>query len=389
MTRHLFLAGNTLLLAFVLPCFARSEQSSRNRRQLAFQEVVPFSAAQDSSPAPAGMWMSPSEIATLPLSGPSYVSLKQAADQTCRTPDLTNQNESANSCILAKAFLYARTGQNSYFNDVAGALRAVVSTHRYQGRALSLARKLPTYVIAADLVDLKTRDPELDASFRSTMTYLLTADTVEGPRNLIECHERRPNNWGTHCGAARAAVAAYLGNKKEIARVAQVFKGWLGDRSSYAAFQYGADLSWQCNPAIPVGINPKGCVREGHSLDGVLPDDQRRAGKFTWPPPQENYVYEALQGAMVQAVILQRAGYNVFQWQDQALLRAFQWLYSENGFPAQGDDVWLIPLVNYYYGTSFPFQGAGKPGKNMGWTDWTHAQRSPGAAPNEDSGSHH
>ena len=32
--------------------------------------------------------------------------------------------------------------------------------------------------------------------------------------NLVECHEKRPNNWGNHCGASRAAVAAYLGGHR-------------------------------------------------------------------------------------------------------------------------------------------------------------------------------
>ncbi len=165
---------------------------------------------------------------------------------------------------------------------------------------------------------------------------------------------------------------AYLGDQGDLARVAQVFKGWLGDRSSYAGFTYG-DLSWQCNSSSPVGINPTGCSKSGHSIDGVLPDDQRRSGGFTWPPPQENYVYEALQGALMQAVILQRAGYDAFGWENKALLRAFQWLYNVDQFSATGDDNWEPFVINYYYGTSFPAKSPTTPGKNVGWTDWTHA----------------
>ena len=47
----------------------------------------------------------------------------------------------------------------------------------------------------------------------------------------------------------------------QLARVAKVFKGWLGDRSSYSAFSYG-ELWWQCDPTKPVGINRAGCTRE-------------------------------------------------------------------------------------------------------------------------------
>ena len=102
-----------------------------------------------------------------------------------------------------------------------------------------------------------------------------------------------------------------------------------------------------------MGINPAGSSIQGHSVDGVLPDDQRRAGSFTWPPPKENYVHEALQGAVTCAVILHNAGYDVFDWCDQALLRAVTWSRDVCNFPFQGDDTWMAPLVDAAYGTSF------------------------------------
>ncbi|NUM65113.1 hypothetical protein HUU39_07515 [candidate division KSB1 bacterium] len=180
--------------------------------------------------------------------------------------------------------------------------------------------------------------------------------------------------FATHAGASRAAIAAYLGDRAELDRVAQVFKGWLGDRSAYAGFTFG-DLSWQADTAHPVAINPKGALKNGRNIDGVLPDDQRRGGPFRWPPPQENYVYEALQGALVQAVILHRAGYPVWEWQDQALLRAFVWLHAQANFPATGDDSWQTHLINHFYHTDFPAPVPSRPGKNAGWTDWTHPRQ--------------
>ncbi|HET9948150.1 MAG TPA: hypothetical protein VFQ22_04475 [Longimicrobiales bacterium] len=71
--------------------------------------------------------------------------------------------------------------------------------------------------------------------------------------------------------------------------MARVFHGWLGDRSAYAGSVYG-DVSWQCDPEHPVEINPSGCVRDGHVLDGVIADDQRRSGPYSWPPKKENYL---------------------------------------------------------------------------------------------------
>jgi hypothetical protein len=82
----------------------------------------------------------------------------------------------------------------------------------------------------------------------------------------------------------------------------------------------------------------------------VIPDDQRRGGSFDpldWPPPAELYVWEALQGALVQAVILHRAGYPAFEWEDRALLRAVRWLHQVVDFPDDRGNTWEPHLVNH------------------------------------------
>ena len=321
-----------------------------------------------------GLWIDRAELAALPMSGTAWSNLYNAAQASCGTVNLSDQEDMTNVCVLAKALVFARTGNSVYRLRVIDAIRQVVNSGVYSGRALALGRELGTYPIAADLIDLKSYDPVLDRSFRSKITQLLTTRTDEGPASLIACHEQRPNNWGNHCGASRAAVAAYLGDTAQLARIAQVFKGYLGDRNSFTGFRYGTDLSWQCAQGAPVGINPMGCRHGSADIDGVLPDDQRRAGSYTWPPPKENYVYEGLQGALAQAAILKRAGYDVFNWQDRALLRAVKWLHNVAKFPAVGDDIWQMHLVNYYYAgvASFPASTPTRPGKAFGWTDWTH-----------------
>jgi hypothetical protein len=238
------------------------------------------------------------------------------------------------------------------------------------GRTLALGRNLVSYVIAADLIDLKRYDAGIDQQFRSWLAAVRT-ETLDG-KMLISTHELRPNNWGTHAGASRVAADRYLGDMADLAKAAQVFQGWLGDRSAYAGFSYG-DTSWQADPGKPVGINPSGAIRNGQSIDGVLPDDQRRAGGFTWPPQKENYVWEGLQGAVVQAELLQRAGYDAWNWSDRALLRAVLWETTVARFPAQGDDTWQIWLLNHAYGTALPTSPANT-GKNMGFTDWMYGR---------------
>lgn len=319
-----------------------------------------------------GIWISPAELAQLPMSGEAWQNVKSEADKSAGTPDLSDQDQRNNVTVLAKALVFARTGQESYRQEVRRQLEMAIDTEK-GGRTLALGRELVAYVIAADLIDLKNYDSAFDQNqFRPWLRRTLSEE-LSG-RTLVSTHEDRPNNWGTHAGASRIAVALYLGDQAELDRAAMVFKGWLGDRSAYAGFEYG-DLSWQCDPSKPVGVNPKGCTKEGHSIDGVLPDDQRRAGGFKWPPPKENYVWEGLQGALVQAVLLHRAGYDVWNWEDQALLRAVKWLHEQANYPAQGDDTWQPHIINYYYGTNFPAPVPASPGKNMGWTDWTHGER--------------
>lgn len=324
-----------------------------------------------------GIWISAAELATLPTSGAAWDKLKAAADKPLEKPDLSARKREQVD-LVAKALVYARTDEAKYRTEVVSAIRAVMGTEG--GDALATFRALGGYVIAADLIDLRSADSSLDNEFRNWLRSLLDFNHKVGTRALVATHEvEKANNWGTAAGFSRAAIAVYLGDTQEIERTAQVFKGWLGDRDSYKFPQSAfGSLSWQADPDNPVGINPKGSTKQGHSIDGVLPDDQRRGGSFKWPPPKENYVYTALQGTLPTAVILYRAGYDVWNWEDKAILRAFEWLYDVANFPpTDTDDVWLPWLVDYYYATNGRFNvGPAKgAGKTMDWTDWTHGNR--------------
>lgn len=313
-----------------------------------------------------GVWISSSEIASLPTSGAAWMQVKSVADGAIGVAEIRNPASNHDVNTLAAAFVYRRTGQAKYRKKAVPAIMSAIGTDN-GGDTIALARNLASYVIAADIVGLSARD---DRAFRSWLGGLPTKEMSDG-RSLRWMNENRPNNVGTYAGAARAAVAAYLDDTAELAATAQIFKGFLGDRSSWDGFRWG-DLAWQCDATRPGGINPVGCSREGHSIDGVLPDDQRRGGALTWPPPKENYVYGALQGAVVQAEILYRRGYATWDWQSRALRRAFTWLHDQANYPASGDDRWLPWVVNRRYGTTFPAETSAKHGKNMGWTNWTH-----------------
>jgi Alginate lyase len=319
----------------------------------------------------AGVWTTPQELASKPTSGRAWDEVVRAAALAGGVPKLSNQDTDQDVYALAAALVFARTGAIAYGDKARSSIAAAIGTER-GGRTLALGRNLPSIVIAADVMNLPAFDPALDGRFRSWLSSVrsetLTSET------LISTHEQRANNWGTMAGAARVAADAYLGDAADLNRAAAVFRGWLGDRHAYTGFRYG-DLSYQANPAAPVGINPVGATKQGVSIDGALPEEMRRGCSFRPDPCHTPYPWEAMQGAVVQANLLARRGYDAWTWSDHALLRAATYLQGLDalygGWYAADDDTWQPWLLNYAYGTSLPALSPSTPGKNMGWTDWT------------------
>ncbi|NKN33896.1 alginate lyase family protein [Marichromatium bheemlicum] len=350
---------------------------SRLVHRLLLASVLLVPALPRAAPPPdmerlaTGPWIARARLAELPTTGAAWEAVRDDAERLVLDPDLADQNDPSNVRVFAKALVHARTGDPLMAAAVRYACLDIIGSER-GASSLALGRELMAYVLAADLVGLP---PEQDALFRDWLARVRDTPMSEG-RTLRQTHERRPNGWGTYAGATRLAIAVYLDEPEEIAEVARIFRGWLGDRSAYADFRYG-DLDWQADPRRPVGINPSGAQRAGHSIDGAIAEGLRRSGPFDWPPPHENYIYSTLQGALAQAVILERAGYDAFAWQDQALLRAFEWLHQQADFPAEGDDTWQPHLINHFYHRDFPAPIPSRPGKNIGYTDWTHAGWAP------------
>ena len=313
-----------------------------------------------------GIALAQSEMSALPASGTAWSALASRARSTWPAPDLADQDSTADVDALAGAFYFARTGDAAMRTKVRNAIMAAMGTEK-GGRVLALARNLQGYAIAADLIDLRGYSAADDASFRSWLSRVRRAPMTECG-SLIACHEKRPNNWGAHSGAARIAADIYLGDGADLARAATVVRGYLGDRRAYAGFKYG-ELSWQANPSAPVGINPVGARKNGVNIDGVLPDDQRRGG-VCCTLVKENYAYEGLQGLVTSAYLLSRQGYDAWNWSNQAIKRAFIWETTANYFNATGDDSWQPWLINKVYGLKLAAKAPARPGKGFGFADW-------------------
>jgi hypothetical protein len=123
-------------------------------------------------------------------------------------------------------------------------------------------------------------------------------------------------------------------------------------------------------------INPLGANKEGMNIEGVIPDDLRRGASLREPPAHTGYPWEFLQGVIMAARILERAGMPVWEVGDRAIYRAayalqvrFQDKYG--GWAAQGDDEWMLPFLDEAYGTNWSREGVHprlwQYGKNAGF----------------------
>jgi hypothetical protein len=123
--------------------------------------------SRDRPPASAGLWISASEMAMLPAEGPAWEHLLAQAAQPCGEPDLGDQNDQTNVCVMAKALVATRTGNAVLRGAVLEALARIADGTPYRGRALALGRELAAYVIAADVIDLQHVHAALDHKLRA------------------------------------------------------------------------------------------------------------------------------------------------------------------------------------------------------------------------------
>ena len=359
--------------------------------------------ADGGTPAPRTyIWLSPERIRGLPITGDANCNtrcrgawrlLNRTSSEVPNPPNLADMNENTGTLTLAKALVAVRLGDSetaaALRDEVVNLLGLVIGTES-GASTLWIGRGVGAYVIAADIIDLPVTHPQFDQIvFRPWLRSLLSRE-FEG-RTLRSCQEDRPNNWGAHCGAARTAIAAYLDDRTEMAHAATVFQGWLGDRQAYTGFNFDVDafgwMSDACQASAPEcqsrPVNPPGAVVAGHNVDGAVVDDQRRAGAFSWPPVYTIYTYGALGGAVVQAGILQRFGFDPWQWGNQALRRAVEWMFYDGDGKTKWDTCgdsnkrYVLDLVDYAYGSNYIARMSCAPdpsreGRNIAWTSWTH-----------------
>lgn len=316
-------------------------------------------------------------IAALPTEGEAWSTVLEASRRDL-VAELRNQDRSSAAAVAA-ALVYVRTGDDGLRSRVVAALAQLPGTER-DGRTLALGRQLAGWVIAADLIGY--RDP----AFLDWLDQVRTED-IGGHtrwRTLLQTHETTASNWGTLAGASRLAASLYVGDRADVDRAADVLKGWLGEegggawptlpdggRRSARGFLPSGDFdrAWACEYPDwrPVNENcgsRSGALVEDISRGASFPDASDAGLKYSW---------EAMQGAMLQALLLSADGRTeVWDWGNQALRRAGEFLARSGAF--EGDNFntihhWVPWVLDAVYDTDLA-TGPALAGRSFGFTDW-------------------
>lgn len=356
---------------------------------------VTFQIAQDATPPPPPpppppdpdpetpppssdlgyIWVDPTKLHLKPRMGRGWDRMFTMASATMPGPvTVSDQTSNTSAWAQACAYVYATTGDTDYLAKVLSVMRALVSPSLPIGRALGLAREVQGYVAAAEGIQLATVDADLDAAVRNKFRYFLTCKTSSGPASLLESHQKRPNNWGTHATSAVMMIARYIGDATIFADAVRVFRGYLGDYDLYHAFVYG-DLAWQADPKRPVGINPPNSIINGLNVDGMLPEEARRGSTSTSDYPggdAQMYSWEATQGTTAAMAVALNAGVDLRPASSWAHKRSIHFMLNVALWPIKGDDAWQAPVLNMLYPDLALAVPDGTPGKGLAWTEFTH-----------------
>ena len=363
-------------------------------------QVSPTSTPAQPTPTPSelslsstsgtGIWISREGIMKLPTSGSEWQALYNTASGSLGTANIADQDSKHDVNTLAASLVCVRTGQ---FCDKARA--AVVSAIGTEegGRWLAVGRNLTSYVISADLLNLRAdSNPNSDGSrveawIRSFLTKKLRHNN-DASRLIGFPVFESGSNASAEQGAAYAAVAAYLGNHSALEYAWNRFRLYSCDRSSPESeinITKGVEGGWAHDKNNPCAVNPAGTSRDGHRIDGAIINDMVRGGSYQWSPGYTQYPWVGLEGYVPAAYILYRAGYPAFELENRAVLRTLEYLkYLDDNTSSDWFDGSraneIVHLVNVIYGTNFPMKGPTGGGRTVGFTGWTHP-RSGGTQP--------
>jgi hypothetical protein len=376
MTRHALLAAAVGLGVYLL----RPDRIAREADRV---EVVEPPPPPPPAPAPApdspgpGLWISRSELKGIPMSGPAWDALLAVAEGDLGTANVSDQDSTHDTGTLACALAAVRTKRSDLREKATNALESAIGTEE-GARWLAIGRNLGAYVVAADVLDI--RSGPIHDWLASFLTRTLRDNNTD--------EQVVAGNWGSgsnavaQMGFVTAALSVYTKDSARLASSWDGFRRYCGDRSSGVTETSNSD-AWQLIPSDPVGIQDKGARKDGCRLDGAIANDMSRGGDNVCSPTWTQYPWVGLEGAVPAALVFARSGYPAWELVDGAIRRALAYLWFLR--QTTGNVDWFdgsrsnecIYLVNRAYGTNFICSLPVGNGRTFGFTDWTHA---PGGA---------
>jgi len=126
--------------------------------------------------------------------------------------------------------------------------------------------------------------------------------------------------------ASRTAIDVYLGDDADLQAVVNRLKLYLGETTRGKAWNKSGsyDDSWACiPPGLRIDFVPVNGSSCGPDKDGILVEDATHAdAPFpNWRDAGIDYSFHAYGAQLLAAILLDRRGYDVWNWGDRALKR--------------------------------------------------------------------
>lgn len=243
---------------------------------------------------------------------------------------------------LELAFGMLQTGSGSQFSGD--------QSEEGDNKVTSWGRHMQSFVVAWDLVQRANTYITTPIVIGAAATFTINQwiadmyDTIQDSqgKTIRQQAEERPQNIGSHSRASAAMLGVYFQNQKWVNHAAAHHAAWAGDNSlaAYQHLDFRAQDDWYHIGQGPpyYGIIPSGMYYDSptntQTASGCQPEEARRnegcyGPNFHWDPPETDYLWEGLQGAVVAAQVFASHGYETaWEWNAKALYRAMLWNFD-------------------------------------------------------------
>lgn len=369
-----------------------------------------------------GLWLTPEEIANIPMDNASWDSLvtwsKKSGDPVgniyCTSGGACADTQ-ATRAMYAKAIVGMRTNNQAMISELKSNLdrveTAVNDAIDVKGNldAKWGSRNIGLIATSANIINY--RPASLTRALRRVV-YDQRFDGSLGATQIKDIGMRYLSNIPSNARWAYLSTAYLLEDWNSVNAIikaqakAMGEKQWAGQTNNHIFSLSGSQASdgwkeFQPNGlSDPYAVMPVGINYNDHGIGGLYLADQWRAVPGPqWPPSFTDYIYEGMGSNNTISWAAHHLGYkNVFSLGNYALLRALIFAYSshdgKSAWPTSGNDIWqnaaimtwakdafpslpsdLKPEPNAPVPWPLPVSAGGGPGRSMGFMYATHYAR--------------